>query len=554
MAFENYDLENIITPVNADRFRELLIEANYNPEKTDFLYRGFKYGFSLEYEGEKYVKKTAPNLKIRIGSKMEIWNKIMTEVEAKRYAGPFKNIPFEYFIQSPIGLVPKDGGKKTRLIFHLSYPRTGGSVNAGISKDKCSVKYPDFSEAVKLCLLAGKNCFGAKSDMAREFRNVPLNSDSWNFLILKAEHPVTGETWFFVDKCLPFGASISCAIFQAISDGIAFLVKFRTSYPLINYLDDFFFAALLKQWCDYQVRMFLHICQEIQFPVALEKTYWGTNLLTFLGLLLDTTNQLICIPVEKLEKALNLVNYFLTKKSKKVTVREVQKLTGVLNFLCNCVVPGRAFLRRLYSSVSSSLPAHYHVRISEENRLDLAIWKQFLLFPNVFSRPFMDLNTVTAEELDMYSDASGSFRKGFGALCENEFTFSQWDYDFMLLAQPSIEYLELFGVTVAVLIWLKNFQNMRIVLFCDNESVVRMINNSSSKCKNCMVLIRLITLESMVRNTRIYAKWVSTRNNGKSDALSRLQFKRFRSLAPYMSEHPVQIPEVLWPMSKLWLR
>ena len=45
-----------------------------------------------------------------------------------------KKPPFEHFIQSPISLVPKDNGAKTRLIFHLSHPRSGKyrSVNAGI--------------------------------------------------------------------------------------------------------------------------------------------------------------------------------------------------------------------------------------------------------------------------------------------------------------------------------------------------------------------------------------------------------------------------------------
>ena len=56
----------------------------------------------------------------------------MTEVQAKRYTGPYEKVPYEFFIQSPIGLVPKDKGKKTRLIFHLSYPRDGDSVNSGI--------------------------------------------------------------------------------------------------------------------------------------------------------------------------------------------------------------------------------------------------------------------------------------------------------------------------------------------------------------------------------------------------------------------------------------
>ena len=54
-----------------------------------------------------------------------------------------------------------------------------------------------------------------------------------------------------------------------------------------------------------------------------------------------------------------------------------------------------------------------------------------------------------------------------------------------------------------------------------------MINNSSSKCKNCMVLIRILTAESILRNSRIFAKHVGTKNNGKGDALSRLDMSRF---------------------------
>ena len=78
------------------------------------------------------VRRLSPNLKLRVSNVTVLWNKVMKEVKAKRYAGSFAmdNPPFEYFIQSPIGLVPKDGGKATKLIFHLSYPRSGQSVNS----------------------------------------------------------------------------------------------------------------------------------------------------------------------------------------------------------------------------------------------------------------------------------------------------------------------------------------------------------------------------------------------------------------------------------------
>ena len=554
----NLDLNNIITPVDAFELDRLLKNTNYDHSKRLFLVNGFKEGFSLNYQGSlSKCKRTAPNLKLRIGNKFELWNKVMKEVQLGRYAGPFEEPPFEYFVQSPIGLVPKDKGKKTRLIFHLSYPRTGDSVNSGIPYDKCRVKYPDFDEAVKLCLQEGKNCKLGKSDMSSAFRHVPMKANQWWLLVMKAEHPVSGKVWWFVDKCLPFGNSISCAIFQAFSDAIAWIVEFKTKKPNVNYLDDYLFAAALKALCDKQIQIFLDICEQVRFPVALEKTFWSETLMVFLGLLLDTSKQVVCIPMDKLAKAINWVEFFLNKKNKKATLREFQKLCGTLNFLCRCIVPGRAFLRRLYvkntTKEGKMLKAHHHIKITQEHRLDLLVWKEFLTHPDCFYRPFMESVSWNADELDMYSDASGNYALGFGAFCGAEWTFGQWDKVFCLANKPSIEYLELFAVLVGVLNWIKLFKNRRIILFCDNESVVFMINKSTSSCKNCMILIRILTAESIMQNVRIFAKHVNTKNNGKADALSRLDFNRFWNLSgDSMNGKPTGIPKAIWPMQKIW--
>ena len=479
----------------------------------------------------------------------------MTEVEAKRYAGPFEKVPYKYFIQSPVGLVPKDKGKKTRLIFHLSYPKKGESVNSCIPDELYSVKYPDFMDAIEMCIEAGEGCYIAKSDMSMAFRNIPMNKKSWCYLILKATHPVTGKMYYFVDKCLPFRASISCAIFQEFSNSIAFLVTNRTQRPLVNYLDDFFFAALIKALCDGQVQVFLDICKLICFPVSLEKTFWGTQQLTFLGLLIDTISQKICIPLDKLDKAMEMIDYMLNKKHKKITLHNLQKLTGFLNFLCRCIVPGRTFLRRLYSLGSNEkLLPHHHIRISAECRMDLEIWKRFLLTPKILCRTFLDNHERLARDIDMYSDASGSIGKGFGAYCGSVWTFQTWDQDWMIKQRPSIEYLELYAVALGVLLWIKQFKNETIVLHCDNKSVCNILMNSSSGCKNCMVLLRLIVLECLLHNVHLKAEWVSTGDNGKADALSRLDWNRFRDLGPNMDLSPVEVPAEIWPINKIWLR
>ena len=135
LEFKNFDLRRIVTPVKVKVYERLLNQSGYDRDKTKFLVEGFTKGFSLGYQGPIRVKKKSPNLKLRVGSQLELWNKIMTEVKAKRYAGPFEKIPFRHYIQSPVGLVPKDKGKKTRLIFHLSYPRHGQSVNSCIPEE-----------------------------------------------------------------------------------------------------------------------------------------------------------------------------------------------------------------------------------------------------------------------------------------------------------------------------------------------------------------------------------------------------------------------------------
>ena len=73
----NQDLTKIITPMDADKLNDLLIQSKYDKQKRKFLVKGFQEGFSLHYNGPlKGIQRKAPNLKIRVGSKLELWNKV----------------------------------------------------------------------------------------------------------------------------------------------------------------------------------------------------------------------------------------------------------------------------------------------------------------------------------------------------------------------------------------------------------------------------------------------------------------------------------------------
>ena len=161
---------------------------------------------------------------------------------------------------------------------------------------------------------------------------------------------------------------------------------------------------------------------------------------------------------------------------------------------------------------------------------------------------------IIADEIDMYSDASGKI--GMGAICGNEWMYVLWDSKFIAKFKPSIEYLELYAVTAAVLQWIHFFKNKRIILFCDNQSVVDMINFTTTSCKNCMVLIRILVLKGLMENVRIFARHVKGADNIFADSLSRDKIQHFNYLCnkhqKRMKQEPVQVPESIWPMDKIW--
>ena len=554
--FENFDMENFVSPVNADVLEHLLVKYKYNPDETAFLVDGFRNGFDIGYRGiTENIQRKSPNLKLRIGSETALWNKVMKEVKAKRYIGPFDSPPFKDFIQSPIGLVPKDGGKDTRLIFHLSYPRGGLSINSQTPKHLTKVIYPSFDEAIRMCIKAGRNCSASKSDMKSAFRILGIKKLHWCLLVLMARSPFDGQIYWFADKNLPFGAAISCSHFQRFSNAIAYLTgkRIEMNQDPLNYLDDFLFVALLKYWCDAQLSEFLKICEEIGFPVSLEKTFWGATRLIFLGLLIDTYKQIVSIPAEKVIRAVNLITEILS--GRKTTVKILQRACGYLNFLCKCIVPGRAFTRRLYSHYSPLMKPYHHVNVNQEMRADLTIWLDFLKSPEAYCRPFMDFSRIlTAQDLDWFTDASGVV--GYGGIHNGSWFAAQWDKQFLLESRPSIQYQELFAVAVSVILWANKYQNQRICLFVDNKSVRDMINSSTSGCKNCMVLIRMIVMHCMKWNVRIFAKYIPTKENSLADALSRAEPHRFWSEVKRQNLsvkfEPDEIPEHMWPVQKIW--
>ena len=165
--------------------------------------------------------------------------------------------------------------------------------------------------------------------------------------------------------------------------------------------------------CDGMVKQFLLVCGIMGCPVSIEKTEWASLCLTFLGILLNGCTLTLSVPTEKMPQNF-MLDYAIQKR--KLTIKEVQQMTGLLNFLNKAIVPVRAFTRAMYSKLATKnrktgqiLKQHHHIGLNKDFALDCKVWQIFLRnVTNVnLCRPFIDSLEQNSYQLtSFHSDAS----------------------------------------------------------------------------------------------------------------------------------------------------
>ena len=172
------------------------------------------------------------------------------------------------------------------------------------------------------------------------------------------------------------------------------------------------------------------------------------------------------------------------------------------------------------------------------------------------NRPMVDIlgPLHTSRNITFYLDASAAEDLRFGCILNNPWIWGKWQTGFIKNCTLSIEFLELFGLCARMLTWGKEKppQNARIPIFCNNIAVVHMINPMSSSCKNCMYLLRLLSLDCLKNNRRVSARYVNTKYNYLADLLSRGKLEKFKKLGPHMTKYPDKINSWIWPITEVW--
>lgn len=458
----------------------------------------------------------------------------MKEVELGRIAGPFTTLPLKSLRVSPVGLIPKKDGT-WRLIHHLSYP-TGSSVNDFIDRDYCSVHYTPFDSALDMIANLGKGALAARLDIKSAFRLLPIHPSEFELLGYK----IGG--YYFVDKCLPFGCSISCSLFEKLANFLEWELKRRSqSNSVVHYLDDFLVAGQKdSDACLQLMSCYENMCAEFGVPLAPEKTIGPSPCITYLGLEINTNEMMVKIPPEKLMKLKENLISLLGKK--KTTLKELQSLTGLLSFCTRAIPAARAFTRRFYDAMTGLKKYFHRLRVSCEMKEDIKVWLTFLEFFNGCSffdkKPWRD-----SDSMKLFTDSAGGAHLGCAAILQNQWVFLQWPETWKnKKILKDVTFLELVPIVLAFFVWKEFLSREKVILYTDNQALVSVLNTKTSKSKKVMMFLRPLVLISMKLQIQFKAIHIEGKRNSAADALSRLQFAKFHQMVPEADGSPMPIP------------
>ena len=331
------DLMNLgKTPITIDVLASML--QNY-PTKIDkqILAEGFLVGFNVGYEGPR-IPTNCRNLASTYIHENPLEQKLKKKLKLGRIAGPFSYRSLENLRISTIGLVPKKSGV-WRLMHNLSYP-LGNSVNSHIDPECNTVQYTSFDKVLDTISDCGPLSLMGRMDISSAFRLFIINPGEFELFGFKFK-----DNCYF-DKCLPMCCFASCQLFEKNATFLEWSVKNRSrNAPIEHYLDDFFFVGKANSLeCKGLMSVFSTVCDELGVPLAAEKTIGPATVIIFLGLEIDTKEMVVKILMETMTETKEKLAFVLN--SKKVILRTLQSMIGLLNFCARAIPPVRAFNRR----------------------------------------------------------------------------------------------------------------------------------------------------------------------------------------------------------------
>ena len=345
-------------------------------------------------------------------------------------------------------------------------------------------------------------------DLKDAYLSVPVHKDSQKFL----QFLWRNKCYAFQGLC--FGLNTAPRIFTKLLKPVAAFLR-KQGVRMILYLDDFLILGSTYQEAQSHTAMAVTLLESLGFTINQEKSCLiPTQIITFLGFVIDSTVETLSLPQEKVVKVKSLcMKATLTPT---MPARQIASLLGTLEACRPAIWQAPLHFRHLQIRMIHALHANnqnFDVNLTlDHNPLEELCW----WVSNIDSVNGSPIRPP-APTLFITTDAS---KTGWGAVCETQRTNGRWSVS---ERTQHINVLELKAAFLALKSFLKNHSHKVVCLRMDNTTAVAHVNNKGGTHSPCLLTLTLELWQwCLERNIMISAQHVPSRLNTIADSESRV--------------------------------
>ena len=306
-------------------------------------------------------------------------------------------------------LMVKEERTKNRLIYDAQF------LN-------CFMNPPSFTMQgiPKLAQLGWANMFMTTLDHKNGYFHVPLNTNSWTYF------GVYWNNMFYVYTTLCFGWSPAPFIYSTLTELIANYVRALTLALILTWIDDAMqsnsiltkhestntqfhsanYVCCITCMVLYKAGYFVNLPKSVFIPV---------QIITFLGIIIDSHQQMFFIPPIRVQKTLSLINKILDENQ--CTLKDLERCVGKCRSMAIAVPAAKLYTRAQYAALSKNLDHNILPHQARQKTIslttnkslkeELAMWQKLnTALINGASWLAPERIYATLENFDAYTDAS----------------------------------------------------------------------------------------------------------------------------------------------------
>jgi hypothetical protein len=434
----------------------------------------------------------------------------------------------------PLHVIIKSG-KKPRLVIDLSR-----NLNSHLKYTY--FQYSSVDDAVEMSY---PGCWYGKLDLSNCFLSFPLHPSVHRHFYFRFDAKLYQFTH------MPFGLSTAPLVCTQLLSVVSFALT-ELGIRHVRYLDDLFLVGHSAEQVKQQLSTAQSSIHEFGLVVNPDKTEGPSQVLSFLGIKLDSIKQTLSCTKARVIELTGLLESLRRKHV--ITRHHAESLIGKLSFAAQVLPGARPFMRRMLDTVSAcnSRRRSTPVPIGPSFRADVRFWLHHLTDWNGTQQ----WRSSQASPFVFASDASLS---GFGFYLESTPTpstvnSSAWPHHLQVGAAfrgiyssehaphhqspEQITWCELLAVVAALTTYAPRLRNQSVRFYVDNLSDVHIINRQATRSPALAGLLRQLYSLSMKHNISLHALHRPGVDNVLADFLSRPELHLGTPLRQWALTHP----------------